>query len=96
MCVRTHGEPPLRHLDTNDDGVVNLEEWKAGLTPELMDIIARHLDDRGLLKGFEQTAAFDFTKVFMQFDIDGSGKLDMLELKRAFLAMGLDLGKFQG
>jgi Ca2+-binding EF-hand superfamily protein len=73
---------------------VSLAEWEKGLLPDTRRAIAARLDDAGQLIGYEQLADFSmvFRTMVLHFDVDGSGKLTVPELKSALeaLRMGTD------
>lgn len=81
-------------MDSNRDGMIDLMEWKNSMPPELYTAIVEKLGQDGVVQGFvDDGRNRRFTKVFNQFDTDGSGTISAKELKRAMKALGLKADK---
>ena len=84
---------------TNGDGQVTLAEFQANLKPSTRKKIEQRLDSgwkfdaakwaASQARHAHDTAKYDLKKVFMLFDADGDGKLDIRELGRALRGLAL-------
>ena len=85
----------FRAMDKNGDGVIDISEWSNGLRPDLRALLLEKLDegwtfDPALWAASQvRHARWDMSKVFKTFDTSKDGVLTMVELQRAFRAMGL-------
>lgn len=74
---------------------VSLAEWEKGLLPETRAAIEARLTDAGTIEGFEAVADYSpiYKRLMQHFDMDGSGKLTVAELKRALEALRMGSAK---
>ena len=85
----------FKSFDTNGDGYVSMEELDANLKPKTRRKIEMALEggwkfDKA--KWDESVARhnkWNMKEIFGQFDTDGTGKLDIYQIARAFRSMGL-------
>lgn len=92
-------EALFAQLDVDSDGRISIEEWDKGLTTEQRHMINNRLTDDGLIRGLDghnptkkpnKPATDKVGKAFEHFDIDGSGTLDLDELRILLRAIDAD------
>ena len=84
----------LSELEGGADNV-SLAEWEKGLLPETRCAIEARLNDAGVIEGFEAVADYApvYKRLMQHFDMDGSGKLTVAELKRVLEALRMGSAK---
>mmetsp|Transcript_55802 Transcript_55802/g.126824 ORF Transcript_55802/g.126824 Transcript_55802/m.126824 type:complete len:447 (+) Transcript_55802:151-1491(+) len=91
LCLFLQIRAFQKGLDSNADGAISLEEFRSALMREMYEV-QKEL-------GLAWDAVLDFTisqktgirEIFMRFDEDGSGFLDLTELANGLVALGVEL-----
>lgn len=85
----------FRAMDTDGNGTIDLEEWEQNLRPDLRAMVQEKMrsgwkfDPALWAESQSRHAHWSLGKVFSKFDTSGDGYLTMMELMRAFRAIGL-------
>ena len=85
----------FKKFDADGDGYVDMKEIDANMPDKLRAKIEKNLEQGWTFdkKRWDASVArhkkWDMKKLFVQFDADGDGKLDIYEIARAFRALGL-------
>ena len=85
----------FRAMDTDGNGTIDLEEWEQNLRPDLRAMVQEKLrtgwkfDPALWADSQARHSHWSLAKVFSKFDTSNDGYLTMMELMRAFKAIGL-------
>jgi calcium-binding protein CML len=85
----------FKSLDEDGDGLVDMDEIRRNLNPKVRRKIELSLDAGWTFDKEKWDASvarhkkWDMKQVFAQFDVEGTGKLDIYQIARAFRALGL-------